>query len=147
MIKTSYATTNDNSTTEHFTSNLCAFKNLDNTIDLSQYALSLQGGGGMQLASGQITDDGEMTLCCARGLANCEPGRFDLEQLALQYKEWVLSPPFDMGITIGASIGCVLKGQHNPVESQLSDRLHLHRLSKNISKKWDTQKVPLNETQ
>ena len=66
----------------------------------------------MQLAPGQITDDGEMTLCCARGLANCVAG-FEIEKIAAEYKEWVLSPPFDMGITIGASIGCVLKGQHS----------------------------------
>ena len=53
-----------------------------------------------------------MTLCCARGLANCVAG-FEIEKIAAEYKEWVLSPSFDMGITIGASIGCVLKGQHS----------------------------------
>ena len=72
---------------------------------------------------GQITDDGEMTLCCLRGLCDFIQDHqqnkqkvkqdFDVEYIAKRYAEWVVSPAFDMGVTIGASIGCVLMGMKN----------------------------------
>jgi hypothetical protein len=62
--------------------------------------------------------------------ANCKEG-FNIEHIAKEYANWVKSPPFDMGkglifkqkvnklgITIGASIGCVMKGEHNSVFKQ-----------------------------
>ena len=36
-----------------------------------------------------------------------------MEKIATEYNNWVQSSPFDMGITIGSTIGCVLKGEHN----------------------------------
>lgn len=44
--------------------------------------------------------------------AECKNG-FELEKIAIEYSKWVQSPPFDMGVTIGASIGCILKGAKN----------------------------------
>ena len=44
--------------------------------------------------------------------AECVAG-FDIEKIAIQYAQWVKSPPFDMGVTIGASIGCIMKGEQN----------------------------------
>lgn len=37
-------------------------------LSISQLSLLMTGGGAMRLASGQCTDDGEMTLSLARGL-------------------------------------------------------------------------------
>lgn len=67
------------------------------------WAMSMPGGGDLQVAPGQITDDGELTLCLARALAECD--RFDLEIIARHYAEWVESRPFDMGFTTSYSLG------------------------------------------
>ena len=40
-------------------------------------ALTFPGGGAMKVGKGQITDDGELTLCLARGLINGK-GKMDL---------------------------------------------------------------------
>jgi ADP-ribosyl-[dinitrogen reductase] hydrolase len=44
-------------------------------------AMALLGGGAFQLAPGQVTDDGELTICTARGLIDCGK-QFDLEKVA-----------------------------------------------------------------
>ena len=66
-------------------------------------ALTLPGGGCWRVAPGQITDDGELTLCLARALAG---GGFDLERIALSYAKWIDSPPFDIGTTTRNGLGC-----------------------------------------
>lgn len=43
--------------------------------------MGLLGGGAFQLAPGQVTDDGELTICTARGLIDCGK-HFDLEKVA-----------------------------------------------------------------
>ena len=72
------------------------FMELITPADL-QRALEMRGGGIWQTAPGQITDDGEMALCLAHGLA--QSPRFDLEAIARQYVRWVESHPFDIGNT------------------------------------------------
>lgn len=49
----------------------------DITPDDVDRAMSMPGGGDLQVAPGQITDDGELTLCLAKALAESEI--FDLE--------------------------------------------------------------------
>ncbi len=75
----------------------------DPTPDDVAWAMSMPGGGDLQVAPGQITDDGELTLCLARALAECET--FDLEAIARNYAKWVESHPFDMGFTTSYSLG------------------------------------------
>src|SRR5262245_7686138 len=58
-------------------------------------AMTMLGGGFLRVAPGQITDDGELTLCLARALAAST--KFDKEKIALSYADWVRSRPFDMG--------------------------------------------------
>jgi ADP-ribosylglycohydrolase len=84
------------------------------TLQEVKMAMALLGGGAFQLAPGQVTDDGELTICTARGLIDCGK-QFDLEKVAHSYADWVLSPPFDMGVTIGGSMGIVLMGERNHV--------------------------------
>jgi ADP-ribosyl-[dinitrogen reductase] hydrolase len=60
-------------------------------------ALTMPGGGCWRVGPGQITDDGELTLCLARGLVE-QPGS-PLEATARWYRRWYESPPFDIGNT------------------------------------------------
>ena len=73
-------------------------------------ALHMPGGGVWNVAPGQITDDGELTLCLAHALAN-QPN-FEIERIAMQYTTWIKSHPFDIGSTTRASIGCFLHDTH-----------------------------------
>lgn len=75
------------------------------TAEEVDWAMSMPGGGRFQVAPGQITDDGELTLCLARALA--ESKTFDIEKIALYYAKWVESDPFDIGFTTSSSLGSV----------------------------------------
>jgi len=72
------------------------------TRDEVERALGMPGGGTWRVAPGQITDDGELTLCLARALAGRET--FDLDLVAWWYHRWYQSPPFDMGATTSAGL-------------------------------------------
>ena len=63
----------------------------------------MPGGGRWKVAPGQITDDGELTLCLARALAR--KAVFDSEEIAKEYTKWVRSWPFDIGRTTSRSMG------------------------------------------
>lgn len=71
-------------------------------------ALQMPGGGVWKVAPGQVTDDAELMICLARGLASA--ASFDIENIAREYAAWYRSPPFDIGSTTRASIGAV--GEH-----------------------------------
>jgi ADP-ribosyl-[dinitrogen reductase] hydrolase len=58
-------------------------------------AMKMVGGGHWRTAPGQITDDGELTLCLARALAGAST--FSIEKIAMEYLAWYRSPPFDIG--------------------------------------------------
>lgn len=79
------------------------FIDRDLTAEDVTWAMSMPGGGDLKVAPGQITDDGELTLCLARALA--ESKTFDLEIIAYNYAEWVDSHPFDIGFTTSSSLG------------------------------------------
>jgi ADP-ribosyl-[dinitrogen reductase] hydrolase len=67
-----------------------------NRSDLDR-ALAMQGGGVFSLAPGQITDDGELTLCLLRALAD-KNGNYDPNLVARYYIDWAYSQPFDIGM-------------------------------------------------
>ena len=69
------------------------------------HAMTMPGGGTWQVAPGQITDDGELTMSLLRALAASpdDPTRAAAER----YAAWVLSDPFDIGATTAASLGCL----------------------------------------
>ena len=75
----------------------------DITSEDVAWAMTMPGGGDLQVAPGQITDDGELTLSLARALGRSKT--FDLEIIARHYAEWVESRPFDMGFTTSYSLG------------------------------------------
>jgi ADP-ribosyl-[dinitrogen reductase] hydrolase len=55
-------------------------------------AMRMVGGGPYGTAPGQITDDGELSLCLARALAGIST--FSTEKAALEYLAWLRSNPF-----------------------------------------------------
>src|SRR5262245_31412181 len=59
-----------------------------------QIALALPGGGPFKLGRGQITDDGELSLCLGQGLIEGK-GSLDLGKIAEKYADWMKSMPFD----------------------------------------------------
>lgn len=59
-------------------------------------ALNLEGGGVLQVAPGQITDDSEMAMCLGYALNR---NYLDLNEIIKQYRKWIASPPFDIGQT------------------------------------------------
>ena len=58
-------------------------------------ALEMVGGGPLRTAPGQITDDGELAVCLARALSGTST--FSVEKVALEYRAWLRSEPFDIG--------------------------------------------------
>jgi len=66
-------------------------------------ALAMLGGGVWGVAPGQVTDDGELSIALLRALSAV--GKFDLERIANEYRRWSESSPFDIGGTIGSTIG------------------------------------------
>jgi ADP-ribosyl-[dinitrogen reductase] hydrolase len=73
------------------------------TAEEVNLAMQMCGGGVWNIAPGQITDDGELTLCLAQALA--ESPNFDRETIARNYARWVDSNPFDIGSTTEKSLG------------------------------------------
>jgi len=66
-------------------------------------AMQMVGGGIWRTAPGQITDDCELALCLAHGLAGS--AAFDREAIARHYVRWMESPPFDIGNTTRNGLG------------------------------------------
>jgi ADP-ribosyl-[dinitrogen reductase] hydrolase len=64
-------------------------------------ALAMPGGGVHGLASGQITDDGELTLALFSELKNTVPSKenFPVYDIVRSYAAWLKSNPFDVGNT------------------------------------------------
>lgn len=76
------------------------------TAEEVEQALRFTGGGCHRLAPGQITDDGELTLCLARGLLAAPRETLpQVESVAAEYFAWMQSSPFDLGNTTMASMG------------------------------------------
>lgn len=68
------------------------------------------GGGWLRLRPGQVTDDTEMTLCLARGIAAA--GGWDLRTIANEFAGWLRSKPVDVGDTCRRGIrNFMLKGE------------------------------------
>ena len=73
------------------------------TVADAQRGLTMPGGGVWRVAPGQITDDGELTMCLLRALA-ADP-RFNLETIAQEYASWIRSNPYDIGNTTRLGLG------------------------------------------
>ena len=84
-------------------------------------ALKMPGGGPFRLKPGQITDDSELALCLAQGLANGNR-KLNLDLISLFYAYWMQSKPFDIGMTTSnaleglAKINVQLSSQNLSIE-------------------------------
>ncbi|KAJ6254804.1 leucine rich repeat family protein [Anaeramoeba flamelloides] len=68
------------------------------TEEETKKAMEMPGGGHWGVSSGMITDDTELAISLAHGLLNMEEG-YDLDPVAFQYAQWIVSKPFDIGLT------------------------------------------------
>jgi ADP-ribosyl-[dinitrogen reductase] hydrolase len=83
------------------------------TVEDANWAMQMPGGGVWKVATGQITDDGELTLCLAQALG--ESQEFEIESIAKNYAKWVDSSPFDIGNTTSASLGSYAQPQWHEI--------------------------------
>ena len=78
----------------------------------AEKCFTFPGGGFLRVASGQVTDDGELTVSLANALLEWLESQKSVvldEVIAEHYGRWASSNPFDMGITTGASIGIAMR--------------------------------------
>lgn len=71
------------------------------------------GGGWLKLSPGRVTDDTEMTLCVARGIAR--GGTWDLGEIADCFARWLSGKPIDVGATCRRGIERYI--EHGRLES------------------------------
>ena len=83
------------------------------TLKEAQAALDLPGGGVFDLAPGQFTDDGEMTMALLGALAKAK-GAYRQELAAQAYCEWEQSNPFDIGLATRAALRVPKAAMNNP---------------------------------
>jgi len=83
------------------------------TLKEAQASLDLPGGGVFDLAPGQFTDDGEMTMALLGALAKGK-GAYRQELAALAYCEWEQSNPFDIGLATRAALRVPKAAMTNP---------------------------------
>lgn len=74
----------------------------DPTAAEVERALTFPGGGVWMVAPGQVTDDGELTMCLLRALA--ESNGYVADITAGWYGRWYRSDPFDVGAATHAGL-------------------------------------------
>lgn len=63
-------------------------------------AMNMKGGGRLKLGPGQITDDGETSVCLMQALLSNDPAYgFPTQAVFSNYHRWYMSMPFDIGNT------------------------------------------------
>ncbi len=75
-----------------------------------ELAMTMPGGGTWNVAPGQITDDGELTMSLLHALCETKTDVPPRRAAAVRYAAWVASDPFDIGATTAASLGCLRRG-------------------------------------
>lgn len=69
-------------------------------------SMSMRGGGALNVAPGQVTDDSELAIHLYRALSSTAlHSPFPLDKVAKEYIDWHKSGPFDMGRTCGMAFG------------------------------------------
>lgn len=83
-------------------------------------ALTYPGGGVLRVAPGQVTDDGELTICLLHALAG--EREFSLDRVAGWYGRWLRSSPFDIGNATNAGLAPA-RGLSNDAVEGLAARM------------------------
>lgn len=68
-------------------------------------AMRMPGGGQLNIGPGQITDDGELTICLYNTLTSASGNQIPLDEIAKSYISWFNSRPFDYGMTCAKAFG------------------------------------------
>lgn len=103
-----------------------------------KWALSYPGGGPHHVGSGQITDDGEVTIALWRALNSAEFPRpmcvldgngkgepIRVECLMRSYADWLYSVPFDIGFACHNAFDCYLDMIHGSLSlSECTKTIH-----------------------
>ncbi len=95
------------------------------TLSECERALQMPGGGVFDLAPGQITDDGEMTLALLSSLVEAN-GSFDQSCAARAYHDWVSSSPFDVGGATGSALRTHGQPEHEALHEQILKQAETH---------------------
>ena len=74
------------------------------TEETALRAMKMPGGGHFRVGSGQITDDGELTLTLYQSLKSSSTPP-SLLSIAKGYSDWYYSCPFDIGRTCSFAFG------------------------------------------
>ena len=93
------------------------------------HAMTFPGGGVFDLASGQFTDDGEMTMTLINALV-ANDGLYDQDLVARFYSEWADSKPFDIGNAISSALKHVDRSVTKVSEVVLRNAAHSNSESK-----------------
>lgn len=88
-------------------------------------ALTLPGGGAVNVGPGQFTDDGELTLSLAHSIS--DKPYYHPSYAAKMYRKWYLSHPFDCGRTCARAFH-VLEG-HSELPAMLTNAARYNMLS------------------
>jgi len=83
-------------------------------------AFEMCGGGTHGVSPGQVTEDTELAVCLATGLAaplavGCSATAFPADSVSTKYGEWAASRPFDMGA--GGMVGKIVAGPSSDAPS------------------------------
>ena len=90
------------------------------TEEMVDHALTMPGGGMLQVGPGQITDDGELTLAAFQALQISNPLLgFPTYRLIQQYIAWYRSYPFDIGQT--CSLAFEVLAEHDSERSSTNE--------------------------
>lgn len=75
----------------------------------AQKAMGMPGGGSLNVAPGQVTDDGELTLALMSALSRVNPqDPYPTDLVARSYSDWFKSEPFDCGQTCARAFGSIV---------------------------------------
>jgi ADP-ribosylglycohydrolase len=73
-------------------------------------ALVMEGGGVMNLKSGEATDEWEICLALSEGLNNCK-GVYNHSIIAGKYLEWIESNPNDLPVLMGIAFSDIRRNR------------------------------------
>jgi ADP-ribosyl-[dinitrogen reductase] hydrolase len=96
-----------------------------------QKAMDMPGGGVFNLAPGQFTDDGEMTVALLNSLALTD-GSYLVSQAAKAYCSWERSKPFDIGM---ATSNALMEDPYDESKAPLEARVEKQAATYNSNSK------------
>lgn len=90
-----------------------------------RHAMTMPGGGSLNVAPGQVTDDSELMMALARALAGekSESTRFPADKVSRAYVAWHRSCPFDCGGTCGRAFAFATNAGEMMANAQKHNRL------------------------